>query len=105
MIPSEPLPGLMMDVPLTTQRLLWRLRTVHGDGRVSTVVDESGTCVTATYREIVTRAERLAAAMRRAGNSVFDADSGMECSEPRDTRCRHRRAVQAKTFETFDFPQ
>ena len=67
MIPSEPLPGLMMDVPLTTQRLLWRLRTVHGDGRVSTVVDESGTCVTATYREIVTRAERLAAAMRRLG--------------------------------------
>jgi fatty-acyl-CoA synthase len=61
------LPGLMMDVPLTTTHLLWRMRAVHPDARVSTVTDPSGACRTTTFGAVAERAERLAAALAELG--------------------------------------
>lgn len=61
------LPGLMMDVPLTVGYVLGRMRAVHGSSRVVTLLDPSGQTTSASFPEVVDRAERLAAALARLG--------------------------------------
>ena len=67
---STALPGLMMDVPLTTAHLLWRMRAVHPDARVSTVSDASGACRTTTFGAVAERVDRLSAALADLGVGV-----------------------------------
>ncbi|WP_224766358.1 long-chain-fatty-acid--CoA ligase [Nocardioides campestrisoli] len=67
-MPNQPaLPGLMMDVQLTTQLLHRRLLDVTGDCELVAVQDASGTARTQTFRETALRAGRLAAALARLG--------------------------------------
>jgi fatty-acyl-CoA synthase len=64
--------GLMMDFPLTTQHLLWRMKNVHGNARVVTVIAEDGATSTTTFREIAGNAERLAAGLAALGVRTGD---------------------------------
>jgi fatty-acyl-CoA synthase len=61
------LEGLMQhDHPLTLQHVLWRLRTMNGDGQVTTLngTDEPDRMA---YSELVKRIDRLAAALKAMG--------------------------------------
>ena len=65
---TGPLPGLMMDFPLTVQHVLRRMAGVHGARKVVTLVDpDTGACVESEFREVVARAGRLANALHRLG--------------------------------------
>jgi acyl-CoA synthetase (AMP-forming)/AMP-acid ligase II len=55
----------MQDAPLLIRDLLFHGQQVHGDSNVVTV--EAGGYRTATYAEVATRAEKLAAALTRIG--------------------------------------
>src|SRR5919112_216851 len=61
------LEGLMQhDHPLTLQHVLWRLRTMNGDGEVVTLTGPDGGD-RASYTELVERVDRLAAALQAMG--------------------------------------
>jgi fatty-acyl-CoA synthase len=67
-MPTPPvLPGLMMDVQLTTQLLHRRLLEVTGDCELVAVQDESGAARTQTFRKTALRAGQLAGALARLG--------------------------------------
>src|SRR4051794_16388960 len=61
------LEGLMQhDHPLTLQHVLWRLRTMNGDGEVVTLTGPDGGD-RIRYSELVERVDRLAAALKALG--------------------------------------
>ena len=59
--------GLMMDFPLTTQHLLWRMENVWGTSRVVTVLDDHPSTAVTTFREVAHDARRLAAGLAALG--------------------------------------
>src|SRR3954451_21693897 len=60
------LEGLMQhDHPLTLQHVLWRMRTMNGDGQVVTLTEDGAT--RASYAELAERVDRLANALVALG--------------------------------------
>src|SRR3954449_10051945 len=60
------LEGLMQhDHPLTLQHVLWRMRTMNGDGQVVTLTEDGAT--RASYAELAERVDRLANALVAMG--------------------------------------
>jgi fatty-acyl-CoA synthase len=62
----------MQDAPLLVSGILRHGQQVYGESLVRTVTDPAGTYVEATFTEVATRAEQLAAALDRLG--VGDSD-------------------------------
>ncbi|MDF3311891.1 long-chain-fatty-acid--CoA ligase [Rhodococcus sp. T2V] len=82
-----PIPGLMMDFPLTVHHLLRRMRDVYPHSKVDTVRASDGTITTASYADVVDRASRLAAALTglgvkpgdRVGTFAWNTQEHLEC--------------------------
>lgn len=65
---ARPLPGLMMDFPLTVQLVMRRMSSVFGSKKVVSLVDpETGACEERDFRDVVARAGQLANALQRLG--------------------------------------